>query len=75
MPDVINPDAELRQRLIDEGLLRPGCEGELRRVALPDGTPVLRLDQAGREAVIRPLTSRERSELEGEAHASRRGRS
>ena len=43
------PGYTLRQLFIDEGVLRPGCF-RLPLVVLPPGTPICRLDEAGKAA-------------------------
>lgn len=44
---------ELREHLVANGLVRPAVQTDLTPLRLPEGTPVLRLDHAGRVAAAR----------------------
>lgn len=49
----VSEPSALRAELIDAGMLRPGPADGLRRVRLPEGTKVLRLDAQARRAAAR----------------------
>jgi hypothetical protein len=51
----LSVDAALRQRLIQQGIIVEHPEGHVSIYALATGTPVLRLDHAGKKAVAREM--------------------